>query len=236
MELLIKPSETLFFRDAKPMAAGEGYGRGCSMPMPNILYSAIRTAILRNEDGLPVEKKQSRHTRDKEKYDNRKIGLDKYGSLQLKSLFPFHNKHGILFPIPNDVLQADAEGCKTTALGNVGGKTVPLATAPPSKDRVTGFWTESQLNAYLGGNKGDLTPVSIAEIWQPEWRVGVEIDPASFANKHGQLYAGEYMRMTEEAAFVTDIDMHEAGLLEKMSTFTFGGERKLCTVQQSRNY
>ena len=149
MQLLIKPHDLLFFRDAKPMAAGEGYGNGCNMPLPSSLHSAIRTAILRNEAFLPKQKTISQHTRDLGK--NRKIGIDKFGSLKINSFFVWHNDLGTLFPIPKDVLSATKDGYSKTRLGKAGGKIIPLSIIPPSKERVTGLWTHKQLQAYLTG-------------------------------------------------------------------------------------
>ena len=215
------------------MAAGEGYGNGCNMPLPSVLFSAIRTAILRNEEVLAKTKELSHHTKDRG--NNRKIGIDKFGSLQLNGVFPYHQKHGILYPIPKDVLKADKNGVATTALGNAGGRIVPLATIPPNKDQVTGFWTERQLIAYLQNTPLDMTPIAQNEIWQPEWHVGVEIDPDNFSNKDGQLYAGEYMRLSNQASFVTEVSLQENGVLEKIKSITFGGERRLCSVESKKN-
>lgn len=215
------------------MAAGQGYGSGCNMPLPSVLFSAIRTAILRNEVGLAKAKEISCHTKDKGK--NRRIGIDKFGSLQLNGIFLYHDDFGVLYPMPKDVLKADKNGCKTTVLGKVEGKILPLATIPPSKERVAGFWTEQQLAAYLQKKTCDMTPLEQKVIWQPEWRVGVEIDPLNFANKEGQLYAGEYMRLAEKASFVTKATLHESGILEKVESITFGGERRLCSMVENKN-
>jgi len=234
-ELKIKPHDLLFFRDAKPMSAGEGYGNGCNMPNPNILHSAIRTALLKNDGLLPKEKTSSTHSRDKGK--NRKYGIDKFGSLQVMNLFPYHDQYGILFPIPKDVLNADRHGLKITVLNRIDDKRiVPVSTIPPTKERVSGFWTELQLIAYLKKETVDFTPVKQEEIWQPEWRVGVEIEGISNSSKEGQLYAGEYMRLDDKSSFVAEVSINESeGNLSGLHNIHFGGEKKLASISEAVN-
>jgi len=217
------------------MAAGEGYGNGCNMPLPSVLFSAIRTALIRNQTSLPKTKTESRHSKDKGK--NRKIGLDKFGSLQLKGIFPYHRKYGILYPIPKDVLFANNTEVKTTALGKVRDQIVPLATIPATKDKITDFWSQKQLKAYLNNkyNNINMTPIPVKQLWQPEWHVGVEINPTTFTNEDGQLYAGEYMRMSNDASFITQLSLDETDKLSQIDTIAFGGEKRVCSFTPTTN-
>ena len=41
------PADTLFCRDARPLAAGVGFGHGANWPLPNTLHEALRAALLR---------------------------------------------------------------------------------------------------------------------------------------------------------------------------------------------
>ncbi len=239
--LKITPRDLLFFRDAKPMAAGEGYGNGCNMPTPNILHSAIRTALLKQSGALPDEKTVSTHTRDRG--SNRRIGADKFGSLQVKNLFPYHEKHGLLFPIPNDVLKADKDTLSITQLRLISDDLIcPFSTIPPCKERVSGFWTGAQLWDYMKGKrendqqKNDFTPIKQSEIWEEEWRVGIEIDPERNSTKEGQLYAGGYMRLNDRAGFVADVSIKDdEGNLTMLKHLLFGGEKKVATVDVTQN-
>ncbi len=231
-EILIKPQDLLFFRDAKPMAAGEGYGNGCNMPNPNILHSAIRTALIKENGELPKEKKGNRHSKDK----NKKYGSDKFGSLQVKNLFPYHSEKGILFPIPNDVMKAEQNVLKITELKRIENKVLPVATIPPSKKRVEGFWTEQQLFAYLNNEITDFTPFTQSKVWQSEHRVGIEIEPNSNSTKEGGLYAGEYMRLDDKAGFVAEVSLKDdEGDLSKINTIHFGGEKKIANIANKTN-
>jgi CRISPR type III-B/RAMP module-associated protein Cmr3 len=82
---------------------------------------------------------------------------------------------------------------------------LPLATTPPDKHGpLAGWWSVSQYRAYLdpAGSpraREDNTheffrPLPTTDLWQAEHRVGVQIDPASFAAADSQLYAGSYLR------------------------------------------
>lgn len=241
VKLMITPRDLLFFRDAKPMAAGEGYGNGCNMPTPNILHSAIRTALLRQCGALPDRKTVSTHSMDRGK--NRKIGTDKFGSLQVKNLFPYHEKHGTLFQIPNDVLKADKNNLAITQLRKISDDLIcPFTTIPPCKERVSGFWTETQLLAYMSNQqddhqqKNDFTPITQSDIWKEEWRVGIEIDSERNSTKAGQLYAGGYMRLNDCAGFVAEVSIKDdEGDLTTLNHLHFGGEKKLATVEIIQN-
>ncbi len=90
---------------------------------------------------------------------------------------------------------------------------VPVATTPPDKHgRLSGWWTTGQYRAYLEllgdcrareDNNGDFfRPLPATDLWSAEHRVGVEIDPGSFAAEHGQLYAGSYLRADRHTRFV----------------------------------
>ncbi len=237
-ELIIKPHDLLFFRDAKPMAAGEGYGNGCNMPMPNILHSAIRSALLKQNGSLPDVKKTSQHSKDKDK--KRKIGLDKFGSLQVKNLFTYHEKYGLLFPVPNDVLNAGDKKLVVTQLKKISDNVVcPVSIVPPNKDRISGLWTETQLMAYIAAcyePEINFTPVNQAEVWQEEWRVGIGINPESNSTMEGQLYAGAYMRMNDNAGFAAEVSINDKeGDFDDLMHIHFGGEKKLASIQMRKN-
>lgn len=231
-EILIKPQDLLFFRDAKPMSAGEGYGNGCRIPTPNVFHSAIRTTLIIKNDEMPKEKTGNRHSRDK---NGRKYGLDKFGSLQVRNLFLYHLDKGVLFPIPNDVLEAEKDSFAITKLKRIGDKILPVATIPPSKKRINGFWTEKQLFAYLTANSEEIeySPIKTSGIFQPEWRTGIEIEKQRNATKEGQLYSGEYMRLDDKAGFAAEISLKDnEGDLSTVDILHLGGEKKIASISR----
>ena len=60
---LLEPLDILFFRDGRPMAAGQGTGHGCRLPLPSTLHEALRTSLLSTTDFAPGQ--GGRGTRDK---------------------------------------------------------------------------------------------------------------------------------------------------------------------------
>jgi CRISPR type III-B/RAMP module-associated protein Cmr3 len=80
-----------------------------------------------------------------------------------------------------------------------------MATTPPDKHgQLFGWWTTAQLRGYLDGQQASagFTPVQTSDLWSAEHRVGVQIDPGSFASAEGQLYAGSYLRTDKQTRFV----------------------------------
>lgn len=244
-EYLITPEDLLFFRDARPMAAGEGYGYGCNMPKPDQLHKALRTALLHAKGQLPASKSPANHTSDREKHKKgrrKRIGSDTFGSLRTVGPFPYLPETGVLFALPRDVIAIDVaeKSLSKTHLEKTDSprpgaewrpKALPLAGRPPTKQRFSGCWTASQVKAYLAGRQTDFTPIPPNTVWEEEWRVGVEIDPATYSSREGQLYAAAHMRMTDGAGFAVGVSLHEADDLAALKSIQFGGEQRLARLQ-----
>ncbi|MBI4657928.1 MAG: hypothetical protein HY735_03605 [Verrucomicrobia bacterium] len=124
---------------------------------------------------------------------------------------------------------------------------LPLATTPPDKHgQLHGWWTIAQYLACLEGESdsanGRFRPLPTDELWQSEHRVGVEINPTSFAAAEGQLYAGSFLRTHAHTRFAAQLDLGdaraaangEAKQISNLDWLLLGGERRLARVWQKK--
>src|SRR2546428_9819454 len=98
------PADTLFCRDARPLAAGSSFGRGAYWPLPTVLHSALRTALLRTADCLPARKQTPGYKR--RRADTSAIGTDAFNWLHLHRPLPVSTEGGeemLFFPCPRDL-------------------------------------------------------------------------------------------------------------------------------------
>lgn len=114
---------------------------------------------------------------------------------------------------------------------------LPVATRPPSKEsELKGYWTVEQYKEYLAGTKEfTFYPTRQSEFWKEEHRVGVQINPETFASEEGKIYAGVYMRPEKEFRFACQLILKdprngEAEALEKLDWLLFGGEHRLAKL------
>ncbi|MCF7853901.1 MAG: hypothetical protein K9N51_03815 [Candidatus Pacebacteria bacterium] len=254
IDLKLIPHDVLFFRDARPMAAGEGYGHGAQLPMPHHLHSAVRTALLRDKGDLGEVKKAVKG-RNRQGVRERTVSSTQFDDLRTVGPFLHHLDHGPLFPIPKDVLAigpvksadgkttVDEQSISTSRLENVGMQVLPLSAVPASKNRIDGFWDARQLSAYLSGDKHDFTAIGAVTsgtvaMKAGEWRMGIKIDPTRQSTVQGKIYAAEYMRLADGMSFVGQAGSKNSmadGALAEKHLVVFGGERKLCDCVAVQN-
>jgi len=221
--LLIEPTDLLFFRDAIPMSAGQGKGAGCRLPFPSTLHEAFRATLLRvtgetttgkQVEGRPQAADRSGNWHPAGHDGKTFIASKAFRSLRTVGPLPLRLNEGLLLPVPLDVARdksgslarlqlwrdpATAATQQPPAPSAYQPLCLPLATSPPDKHgQLHGWWSTAQMRDYLDGQTqrpgGDFSPVPTSDLWSAEHRVGVQIDPGSFAAEHGQLYAGSYLR------------------------------------------
>jgi CRISPR type III-B/RAMP module-associated protein Cmr3 len=253
--LLIEPTDVLFCRDAIPMAAGTGRGAGCRMPFPSTLHEAMRASLLKHTN-KEVHEKSLRGRR------GRPISTHAFNSLRVAGPFAWSREHKVLLTVPLDVVlhEDKRSGAKrlhkldllvqpdrpsaAAAAGSLQPACVPVATTPPDKNgALHGWWNVAQYRDYLAGKSDALEPLKTEQLWQPEYRIGVQIDPLNFSAVGGQLFAGTYMRMNEHArlyfdaelAGVADAARAEREALQSLEWLLLGGERRLSRMHSEEN-
>ncbi len=247
---LLEPTDVLFFRDGIPMSAGQGRGAGCRLPFPSTLHEAIRASLFakhgRKDCGASFRPKDAPRKGGwlgKGKSVS-STGSKEYQSLAITGPLPWHDKHGLLLPVPLDVAQAEG-GKRLRRLQLLAvpapepGRPacLPVAITPPDKQGVLrGWWTIAQYLSYLRGEEtGDFAPLPDDSLWQSEHRIGLEIDPARSAAAEGQLFAGTYLRMHPDVRFGFSATLKSPGegevrALEDLDWLLLGGDRRLARL------
>ena len=231
------PADTLFCRDQKPLAAGHSFGRGANWPLPTVLHSAIRTALLAANGGLPQRKsKLGRPHKGKP----RLVASTDYQWLNLRGPFPVDENGMTYFPRPLDLVPGKNKTMlRLQVSANAGQNNLPtplthLLTNPgePSKEEMPAWVPLDFYNDYLAGN--DLTlPAEFPMLWESEHRIGVAINPDTHTAAEGQLYAAEHLRLRDgvRLRFAISEDPHKketADLAEKI--LQLGGEQRFGKV------
>lgn len=232
------PADTLFCRDQKPLAAGHSFGRGANWPLPTVLHSAIRTALLRQlPGGLPQRKGQNGHKR---RGDIRgKVATEAYQWLNLRGPFPVNEKGVMYFPIPRDLVP-DGDGkvaylriIKKAGINNLPPPLTHLAASvtTPSKAKLPEWISAADYETYLAGTLRELPETD--KLWDSEHRIGVAIDPTTHTAAEGQLYAAEHLRLRDgvRLRFAISEDPHQketANLTDNV--LQLGGEQRFGKV------
>lgn len=170
--------------------------------------------------------------------------------------------NGLLLPVPLDAAfdearqhlcrlklwrNPSADSRQAKEAGAIQPLCLPVATTSPNKHgQLHGWWTVAQYRAYLGGESAKANdrfrPLPTEELWQSEHRIGVEINPASFAAAEGQLYAGSFLRAHDHTRFAAQLELGaagaaangEAGQISMLDWLLLGGERRLARVWQKK--
>ncbi len=237
--ILIEPTDLLFFRDAIPMSAGQGKGAGCRMPFPSTLHEAFRASLLRARGETALKKEVAGRPRSADRKGNWHelsdatdvmIASKAFRSLRTVGPLPWHPKKGILLPVPLEASFTTDKASlsrlqlwrdRTVKLDAVARGVdprppcLPLATSAPDKQgQLHGWWTVTQYQAYLGGESNNaqerFCPLPTDDLWQPEQRIGVQIDPGTFAATSGQLYSGSYLRAHGGVRFAAQLHLGDS--------------------------
>lgn len=218
-QLLLTPSDVLFFRDGRPMG-GSSAGHGAAWPLPTVTNAALHASLWRS--GLADQAR--RHSR--KRGDARTNGNERFGSLTTAGPFPVHNEKDSstwFFPRPLDAdyspLPLGSSQPHQFRLlaqpavplpGSASSSPLPLSVAalvPPTKVESAPWWSEGAWNSYLGSSpRGDGTQQKVnaqlvtrsdADFSDAEAMIGIGIDPSSGAQDGERFYAAHYLRLRD---------------------------------------
>jgi CRISPR-associated protein Cmr3 len=195
------------------------------------------------------------------------IASKAYQSLRTAGPFPWTEKTGLLLSVPLDVAweytpsapsraspialrrltllreSAAARISPGEAVTTFRPLCLPVPVTPPDKHgQPQGWWTTSQFVHYLKGEQANtaerLQPIPQSQLWQAEYRVGVQINPGTFAAESGQLYAGSYLRPHTHTRFACQVGLKqplngEEKELNQLDWLLLGGEQRIARVWHS---
>jgi CRISPR type III-B/RAMP module-associated protein Cmr3 len=203
------PADTLFCRDGRPLAAGSSFGRGAFWPLPTVLHSAVRSALLRSVGEIRPRKQQPGTRRRGQPTGN--VGSLAFQWLHLHGPFPVEEDCGRMwFPAPRDllpdksnsdqpsylqVIQARA-GSEHDPVSNLPGPFTHLVASflPPCKETLPEWVEAAFLQQYLTGMP-PLPKVGKLSLWDTDHHIGVALEDASHTAATGQLFAAEHLRL-----------------------------------------
>lgn len=230
--ILIKPKDTLFFRDARPFRRGvETEGYSIFPPNPSTVYGALRTLFisenggldeflagkLKNEIGMPPEDKNNRP-------------MDP-GDFRIKGVF-LADDENIYFPTPMDLISIEGkiESLKLKEnnefKSNIPCKEV-LWNEPAGKVKSIqdSFLVAENAASYLRNESKNLHVIEFEDYAVIEPKVGIKRDNETRASSYAMLYRINTIRLKDRYSIYVEyegVDFPQEGLLK------LGGEGKSC--------
>ncbi|MCS1410347.1 MAG: hypothetical protein M2R45_03539 [Verrucomicrobia subdivision 3 bacterium] len=256
LEILLLPTDVLFFRDGRPIE-GSLAGHGAAWPLPSVTNAALHAALHRafpvTQADIETEETKGhgdhvhRIIADGIAHDERRYC--RFGSLTSAGPFPVKREgesHVWYFPRPRDLTDKTLSPCLLPAAGKDWEESTlprPLKHAvtslsPPSKDdRAKAWLPREKFDYYLQGSDSKQEGVNDSDIFSVEHSVGIEIDPTTQAAKEKKFYSAQYLRLQEKWCLgqLAAARNGEAALLNKMlkselPAIVVGGRRRVCMV------
>jgi hypothetical protein len=251
-QLLLTPTDTLFFRDGRPME-GALAGHGDAWPLPTVANSALHAAL---HDAL----QSSLLTGQAHRHDHRR-GTERhlkdiraFGSLVSAGPFPVGPEGTWFFPRPLDLTGITlAPTLAPRAQTGCSSLPAPLSATlvsnqPPTKTAPAKAWlSAADFTAYLTGS--DSPPQSAVDdhdVFIAESSIGIAMDSTTGTTREGQLYSAHSLRLREGWKIgllaSTDEKQPDGSRRELLGQDLFktgrghlilGGQQRVCTVQCS---
>jgi len=238
LTLLIKPLDTLFFKDGKPFSMGDdSWADGIFPPAPSVIYGAIRTWILANSDSVNIENVIA-ETEDL-------VLLDLYYSINGANVLPLPYDYGTR----KDKDQQENYTEKTENIITVERfslKIKPELTSESNKVLVyneNDYILEQPKNAfisvddfilYLQNDKKSIAKITVNTINNTiEPKIGIKRTNETLSSDDGNLYRVGMNRFTN-LKFIVRADSKY--LTSEFDRFLkFGGEGKIVIVDEFLN-
>jgi len=248
--ILLTPTDTLFFRDGRPMD-GASSGHGAAWPLPHVINSAFHAALHRASiDGVHAH----RVGRSGSYEDTRS---HKFGSLVTVGPFPVQsNSDGAelwFFPRPAD---AQKESSPETSLRPLKGASatsslqsdlLPVVnTQPPSKEQPEAWMSKQAWDEYLNGGATIAGQhfANDSNISTSEHQIGIGIDPDTDTQNGEQFFSASYLRLQNDwklgiMAEAQDKINRDASnkrdliqaLLDEDQHILIGGQQRTCSAK-----
>jgi CRISPR-associated protein Cmr3 len=255
-EILLQPTDVLFFRDGRPMGGAQA-GHTAAWPLPDVTNHALHAALHRA--GLD---KVHRHRRGGSGRYEVEAARDRvFGSLRTAGPFPVDVRERWFFPRPADAAAGAARVTLRPVLSlhnapapwTESSLPKPLRYAvanaePPRKETDAGGWmSASAWGAYIEERVEDVAPGEFlrdVELADTEHTIGIGIDPERGTQDGVNIYSAEYLRLRDgfrlgliaeamdkgEGADETERDLLRDLFAERPRSILVGGQQRVCTA------
>jgi len=229
-QLLLQPSDVLFFRDGRPMG-GSLSGHGAAWPLPTVTNAALHAALHRALKDGEIDKIKvhghDHHRRSGERVTDARL----FGSLVTAGPFPVLNNDW-LFPRPLDTGPSEEEksGFSPTLLPLTTGFVrdhsslpepllYPVAnTLGPTKKSPANWWNRAAWQSYLGQPVQAPSPACFndSDFADFESTYGIGIDPETATQDGERFYSAHYLRLRDTGTNPVRLGLL-AGALDKVN-------------------
>jgi len=259
--ILIDPLDVLFCRDGRPIVAGEGASAGATLPWPQVVAGAVRTAVLKQRGAF-----QNKTTPDPS------LVKKVVSEVSIRGPLLYDRKNGKngrpFIPCPADVVAAEkskhgkAHSTKLIRLNplpeNVElpgwNENKPSATpllrplwhyeAPKNNDQIhrarawhtqMGWITWDGFESWVNGDAPNISEHRQSDdLFFAETRTQVSIDSELGTALEGKLFTTHYLRLKSSIALYVEIDGADDLVdIQRPSVLTLGGDRRLCQIERT---
>ena len=249
--IMIKPEDTLFFRDGKPFEMGvDNFSHFIFPPFPMTFYGALRTAIISSRASIGNFLKDEIDKSLKDIVGDR----ENPGNLEIKGPFLFHidyltESKTFFAPLPYDLLEYNS-GNRTIFVkiapndslhfySNLKHEITPATPQEETESKeheeryiniinlVRAYFLSPTFNANEIANK---TRVK-TEIFEIERKVGIKLDKSTKSAEENYLYSASHIRLKEGFGFLVEVN-NDNNLLPNQGYLRLGGDTRVAEFKE----
>ncbi len=237
---VIEPLDTLFFRGAEPMEAGQLTAAALFPPPVSVILGALRTTVL-YQKGISVQDYIQGQAPD--------IVLERIGRSEHEAPFQvmgilFSRGKQVFAPAPaawfvdmttkprcgeeligKEVIMPEKSASLADLDALVSGGQPPVVLTRDNALSLSGYWVDMELLAQPAPVIGPGQVLLSGELYSLEPRIGIAMD-ANRKVVEGKLYSAGHIRLRENVRLIIGID-RDIGL-RTQGHLTLGGELKVC--------
>lgn len=259
-QLLLTPTDTLFFRDGRPME-GSLTGHGAIWPLPTVTNAALHAALHDAKRCGHLSAEVIHHHDHMRGVSRAQKDIRAFGSLTTAGPFPVSPQGTWFFHRPLDLTSGSLVSTLVPR-SQTGSSSLPKplthilsSDQPPSKHLQAKSWLSvDAFNEYLRGSTAvptDTHALDDNDIFLAETAIGIAIDPATATTGQGEaqgkIYSSQSLRLQAGWRLgllaQTDEKQSDGGRRDLIVKDLFrqghrhlilGGQQRVCTVEPTK--
>jgi len=254
--LILHPTDTLFFRDGRPMS-GSLAGHGAAWPLPTVTNAALHAALHRAdlENVHPHRRGRSSDRNENAERDR------KFGSLVTAGPFPVNAKGEWFFPRPADAQKQSSTFITLKPILPLGSSSLPqhlsysiANTQLPTKSKPEPWISTSAYQTYLTQQSEHTIPsdhLLDTDFTDTEHNIGIGISAETGTQNGEQFYSAHSLRLREGWSLgtlaealdkISNENQNKRDLIVTLfpnsgtrTPVIVGGQQRLCSVERHSN-